>query len=633
MIDEKLKQFLLDEYSICSSKRKPRSKYLEREFKKRNTDLYNNILDKTKYMNNKYTFEHRLFMYINEYDNFPSCEKCGKLIIRKDIGLDGYPDNNLCHMCFRSDKTRKVCLEKYGVINPSQLQSVKNKKKETCLEHYGVDNPSKVQEIQDKKIQTNIERFGNESPMRNDQIKLKSKESFIKKYGVDNPSQLQLIKNKKKETCLAHYGVEHPSQSKEIIRKIKLKIQSDPDYFKKRYETQKQTCLKRYGTTHWMKTEKYQKIISDSLVKKLYPKLLQSKFVDPLFDCDYFVKNHKGKLKWKCKKCGKIFETIDDNCVLNMPLFVRCCDCYPLKTQQTSKYEDDIITFLRQLNIECESNTKKIIQPYELDIYIPSKQLAIEFDGLYWHNETRKPKDYHLNKTEMCESKGIQLIHIFEDEWCKNKKIIESRLKDILGIYDIKVGARKCTIKDIDSEISNQFLKENHVQGNIQSKIKLGLFYKDELISVMTFGQLRQSLGSDAIDGEYELLRFCNKLNYHIPGSASKLLTYFIKNYHPKKIISYCDRRWSQGKLYFKLGFDLKRITKPNYWYIVNCGRDHRYNWRKSELPKKLNNVDMTKTEHEIMLENNIFRIYDCGSYRFDMELGVCSPNSNLTNN
>ncbi|MBR4316364.1 MAG: hypothetical protein IKP65_05310 [Alphaproteobacteria bacterium] len=58
-------------------------------------------------------------------------------------------------------------------------------------------------------------------------------------------------------------------------------------------------------------------------------------------------------------------------------------------------------------------NDKTMIKPYELDIYIPEKQVAIEFDGIYWHNEENKPKNYHLMKTELCEEKGIHLIHIF----------------------------------------------------------------------------------------------------------------------------------------------------------------------------------------------------------------------------
>jgi hypothetical protein len=160
------------------------------------------------------------------------------------------------------------------------------------------------------------------------------------------------------------------------------------------------------------------------------------------------------------------------------------------------------------------------------------------------------------------------------------------------------------------------FLNTNHIQGSVNSKIKLGLFYKDELVSLMSFGSLRKSMGQKSTEGYYEMLRFCNKLNTIVIGGASRLFNYFIKKYNPIKVISYADRSWSNGNLYEKLGFQLEHKTKPNYYYVIDDMRKYRFGFRKDVLIK--NGADPTKTEHQIMLEKNIYRIYDSGNLKYN---------------
>ena len=135
----------------------------------------------------------------------------------------------------------------------------------------------------------------------------------------------------------------------------------------------------------------------------------------------------------------------------------------------------------------------------------------------------------------------------------------------------------------------------------------------------MTFGAKRKSLGSKSEEKCYELLRFCNKLNTSVIGGASKLLKHFVKLHSPKEIISYCDRRWSQGQLYEKLGFKLDHVSKPNYFYIVNGKRENRFKYRKSELVKQ--GFDKNKTEEQIMNERKIKKIYDCGTKVYKMSI------------
>ena len=217
----------------------------------------------------------------------------------------------------------------------------------------------------------------------------------------------------------------------------------------------------------------------------------------------------------------------------------------------------------------------------------------------------------------MCEKQNIQLIHIFEDEWVLKQEIIKSRLKQILGVNNsIRIHARKCIIKEISPKVKNKFLEEYHIQGKDNSVIKLGAFYNNELISVMTFSHGSISKGSKNINDIWELNRFCSNLNYHVPGIASKLLSHFKRNYEWKEIFSYADRRWSEGNVYFQLGFELEHITKPNYWYIKNGLRIHRFNLRKKpDEPKDI-------PEWILRAKEGYHRIYDCGHYKFVIRNG-----------
>jgi hypothetical protein len=174
--------------------------------------------------------------------------------------------------------------------------------------------------------------------------------------------------------------------------------------------------------------------------------------------------------------------------------------------------------------------------------------------GDYWHSEKYKPSEYHLNKTLECEKIGYKLIHIFEYEWLNKQDIIKNKLNFYLNSYKECIYARKCMVKEISVSDKNKFLNKYHIQGEDKSKIKLGLFYQDELVAVMTFGKPRFNKNY-----EYELIRYAT--SKHVIGGAGKLLKYFERNYKPKSIITYADRRFSQGNMYSKLGFTLDHIS------------------------------------------------------------------------
>ena len=286
-----------------------------------------------------------------------------------------------------------------------------------------------------------------------------------------------------------------------------------------------------------------------------------------------------------------------------------------------SNEEEEVSNFIKSIVGEENviSKDRSILNGKEIDIYVPSKQIGIEFNGLRWHSEEfNKDKNYHLLKTEECAKKGIRLIHIFEDEWISKKEIWKSMLKNIFEKTENKIYARKCEIKNIEPVEANKFLLNNHIQGVCSSSIKLGLYYNNELVSLMTFSKTRHFIGAQKYD--YELLRFCNKINTCVIGGASKLLKHFIEIYKPKTIVSYADRRWSTGNLYHKLGFNLYNISRPNYFYIIKGKRKNRINFQKSVLVKKYNCPE-NMSEHEFCLSQHWYRIYDCGCLCYELNL------------
>ena len=280
-----------------------------------------------------------------------------------------------------------------------------------------------------------------------------------------------------------------------------------------------------------------------------------------------------------------------------------------------SNYEMELIDYISSIIGEenVVRNDRTILNGNELDVYIPSKKVAFEFDGLYWHSEIKKPnKKYHLQKTMECEKQGIQLIHIFEDEWVYKKDICKSRIKNILG-SSTRLYARKCEIVELTNKEANKFFTENHIQGNVAAKIIYGLKYNNEIVSAMSFGNLRKNLGQKSTDGSYELLRFSNKQNMTVVGGASKLFNHFVKQVNPCDIISYADRRWSMGNLYEQLNFNFSHESEPNYFYIIGNERKNRFGFRKDILISKYGCLP-NDTEHNFCLNQGWYRIYDCGT-------------------
>jgi len=264
---------------------------------------------------------------------------------------------------------------------------------------------------------------------------------------------------------------------------------------------------------------------------------------------------------------------------------------------------------------------------------IPEYKLAISFIPLVlnsqgWsafsllHNPTIDRK-INFARTDICEKHGFQLLTIFENEWAlpEKKTLWKSVILNKMKRNPIKIAARKCEIVEIKDKKSSEKIKDffvkNHLQGHISAgPIKFALFYKGEIVSVMTFGRSRFHKVP-----VFELIRFANKKGITVMGAASKLLKAFERTYEPNKLISYANRRWSDGGLYRILGFTELHIAEPNYFYFKKNNiydLKSRNAFQKHKLHKLLEKFDPKETEHHNMFNNDYRRIYDCGNYVFE---------------
>ena len=435
-------------------------------------------------------------------------------------------------------------------------------------------NSSEV--IKMRKKQTSFKNFGVESPMKSPEIKKKLKESIQKKYGVDNVFQLNDVKNKTKQTCLEKYGVFHHLQNPHIKQKLINTIRN------------KNIWADKYLIGYTDEGKQIRK-------------------------CP-----HKN-----CNKCQQKYYIIPTSIYFDRKRLntETCTNLLKIGAKHDSSLEQKILILLDEFNIPYIRNDRKIMgNKKEVDIYIPSKNIAIECNGIWAHstmnNKDPKPKKYHQNKTVACKANNVELIHLWEDWILFKYDIVKSLILNKLGLINNSIYARKCVVKEIPIEICNKFLNENHIQGKTNSMIRLGLFYNNFLVSVMTF-KLNKN--------QWELNRFCTKINMRVPGAASKLLKYFIKMYNPKSIISFSSNDISSGNLYKKLGFQTDHKINQSYWYFEpgSLKRYHRSSFTKEEIVRRgwRDKIDDTWTEFEVMEEHGYFQIYDSGQLKWVMNM------------
>ena len=310
----------------------------------------------------------------------------------------------------------------------------------------------------------------------------------------------------------------------------------------------------------------------------------------------------RQRVAWKCSR-GHVFETV--------PYYVIRGNWCPICGRSVSTGEKELYDFILSLIPEAISRDRNVLAPKEIDIFLPTRKIGIEYNGLHWHGELYSEDKYNtLVKHRLAKKAGIRLITVFEDEWKTRRLIVENYLKGILGARR-RVGARKLTIR---KGCFKGWVEYNHLQGAANGT-DYGLWNGDELLAVATFAKPNISKGRKSEEGVWELARYCVGL-IGVTGGLSKLMSEFKKD-HPeaKELISYSDNRWSTGNLYESSGFTKVRENRPCYWYFIdgkNTNRIHRFGLRKQILIKKGGNPN--KTEWQLAQEAGYDRIWDAGT-------------------
>ena len=491
-------------------------------------------------------YAENLYLFLNNLQCRPTCNGCGKELV--------YIDRTSGYGTFCSTKCSANSLsvkEKHKLANDRKTIDDKHcivlKRKSTMMKKYGVEHA-----LQDSSIlAASLAKY---KQLDQPTIQRKRQNTIKQKYNVDNIWDLPDFITKIKETNLKRYNSEWALQNYDVKNKSKI--------------TNIQTFYNNLSTR-----------VENAI---------------PLFTVDEFI-NVSTKYKWKCKCCSTEFmDNIDDG------FDPQCPTCFPTG-KNTSKGEIELVNYIKnELMISnIIQNTTNIISPKEIDIWLPDYNLAIEFNGLYWHSEKKiSNKLYHQRKFLECEKLGIRLIQIFSDEWQFTPDIVKNRIKHLLKLSTKICYARQCTIQVISKLQHDQFIKLYHIQGTCRSKIRLGAFYNGTLVAVMSFGKSRAIYNSAG----WELLRFA--VIGSIPGIASKMFKRFVNDNNPDNIVSYCDIRWGTGKVYTELNMTHCGITTPGYWYTKDgIHRTHRYSMYKHKL--------------EIIKDLGFYRIWDAGHRKF----------------
>ena len=277
----------------------------------------------------------------------------------------------------------------------------------------------------------------------------------------------------------------------------------------------------------------------------------------------------------------------------------------PLISQGTSLEEQSVYNFMRSLlpNKTIVKNDRNILKGKELDIYIPSKRLAIEFNGLYWHSSNMKDDPfYHINKSIEAEKAGVRLISIMSDEWEMKKPIVQDILRKAIGIYET-VDRDSCEVLEISFREGESFLQNNSLDPVLNSKKYFAIRFSNETIAVASFSNT---------DNNWIMTNYCERKGYIVRDGVKAVLKVFNKKYNKAKlpIAVSCDRRYFRGVEFLEAGFQEITPTGPSFTITKNFKK--RLKFKES---KQLKEADLQK--------KGFYKVYDCGKRRFVLDFSL----------
>ena len=281
-------------------------------------------------------------------------------------------------------------------------------------------------------------------------------------------------------------------------------------------------------------------------------------------------------------------------------------------TLYSSKGENELREFIESLGFKTSKYViGKGCNRFEIDIYVEEKKVGIEFNGIYYHalnGINRRSRNYHFNKNVTAYENGIELIQVWEDQWNNQPEVIKDIVAARLGlIRGEKIYARKCEIKEVNVADYREFCEKYHVQGYRSASVKLGLYYKGELVQIASFNKARQYSIAGKNNYEWEWVRGCLSSNNKVIGGTSKLLKHFIDTYKPNNILCFSDWNLFSGKGYEESGFQFEGFTGPDKFYIT-----------KTNKMIRINRSPYAYQQYKVMVkEGKLFECYGCGSKKF----------------
>lgn len=420
------------------------------------------------------------------------------------------------------------------------------------------------------------------------QVKTKSVSSKYN-FSKDELYELYVTKNMNQHQIAKQFGCSYSLINRQLkkfgITKSKEKIS----------EAKKETNENRFGGWY-TQTDDYKSSRTDKLQEQYLKIGVPENLVETYSDDDLFVEYIKQNCKeLSISEIANIFHLAYSTVAIRLQKL----DIHELiNFHPESKYEEEICDILSSWDIKYEKHNRQLLNGKEIDIYVPDLKIGIEFNGSYWHSDIFKSNKYHQDKSLLALKNGIFLYQIFEYEWIQNKQKIINHLRNLCNKNQNKIYARQCEIRIVPADTKKEFLDANHIQGTAQSNINLGIYYNNELVSLMCFGHSRFKKSY-----KWELIRFCSLSNHNVCGAASKLFKYFVANYMKSGnvCVSYSDILKTKGTLYETLGFKYKHISNPSYvWWLDNNNVLTRYNTQ-------------IKNENNILRNRSYVKIYDGG--------------------
>ena len=538
------------------------------------------------------------------------------------------------HDAQTNELLKHLQLHGYDKFNATQIHEIleyyKNNSTTNTCEHFSIKKFYLLYLLEKFNIEkhprdferkhSNIAKYGSENPAKgktweysNEQRKKiieKIKNTKQQKYGDPNYNNIV----KAKQTCLEKYGVENSFAAPEIVEKIKNTKQQkygDPTYTNR--EKSARTCKEKYGVDNFLSSEYAQEKLRAYNQKRYGTDYaFQSKtWQDSIHNEELYKKIQLGffnktgnllykKLRFNKEESQKFIEQCSSKTIFDLAklLEISYNQCaYWIRTlglenfidsnKPRSHYEDEIVEYIGK-DI-CKTNVRDVLPGLELDIYVESKKLAIEFNGNYWHSSLKKPRYYHQKKSQAAEALGIRLIHIWEYEWKDPtmQKKLKELLDEALGRITHRIYARNCTIKVISNSEAKILNDAVHLQGHRNAQVTYGLFYQDTLVQLMSFSKTRYNKNLKE-DNDWEIIRGCPGSNYTVVGGVSKLFKHFILEYNPTHVFSYCDYNKFNGISYEILGMHFIGYTAPDMkWWLQDGSVLNRNPKKHSELKKQ----------------------------------------------